>query len=446
MNPRQIIEYYSRDDVQKRMMEAAKGREVAGVFGSGAFGQRPNMLQYAADVAAMARNGSIEFHCSIERWSDPMVIKTDNYSQFRKGWDFVADVDCESFEHGKVASAVFCKALEEHGIRGYSIKFTGGTGFHIGVPWESMPDNVNGKPAKELFPDLPRAMCLYLKEYCRDSLENELMKLGSPEQLAEQANVKLGELLSKDGIDPFKLADLDSVLISPRHLFRMPYSINMKRMLASIPIKPSEILSFERHHAEPYKIKAHLGFLDSGRPDEAGALVAEASDWWGKNRKAASRIEKRKIEFSSAVSPENFPPCIKKIMEGMQDGKKRSVFILINFLSSVGWKWDAIENTLHEWNSKNIPPLPENYITTHMRWSENRMTSQGRSMMPPGCSNEGWYESIGVCSPDFTCGGAAKNVKNPVGYPARKIGKDNNGEEKPRRRHARKNISLPSNK
>ncbi len=426
---RQILDYYSREDVQKKMMEAANGRgggspyarEVVGVFESGAYGQRPSSLQYPGDITSMVRNGSIEFHCSIERWSQPMALKTDNYGQLRTGWDFVVDLDCNDFRHGRAAAVVLCKALEEHGIRNYSVKFTGGTGFHIGMPWENMPKRIDYKPSVSMFPELPKAMCLYIREYCREPLEKALLGLDSAENLAKQADVKLGELLTKDGINPFKLVDVDPVLISPRHLFRMPYSLNRKRMLASVPVRPSELGSFEGHQAEPNKLRALLGFLENGEEGEASALVAEASDWLRKNRSKSTAAPKGVIKFGKAVGPEHFPPCIKKMMEGLQDGRKRSLFILTNFLSSASWKWEAIGNALAEWNSKNMPPLPENYIRTHLRWSSNRTEAQGRSILPPGCRNEGWYESIGVCFPDYMCGGMEKTVKNPVNYPARKL-------------------------
>ncbi len=435
---RQILDYYSREDVQKRMMEAARDREVAGVFKTGAFGQRPGGLQYPADITSMVNNGAIEFHGSIERWSQPMAIKADNYSQLRSGWDFVADVDCDDFRHGRAGAAVLCNALEKHGIRDYSVKFTGGTGFHIGVPWESMPKKVDYKPALSLFPGLPRAICLYLKDYCRDELEKALLKLDSEEKLAEQAKIKLAELQTKDGINPFKLVDIDAVLISPRHLFRMPYSLNMKSMLASLPLKPSDIASFEMRDAEPNKFKATLGFLDAGAEDEAGALVAEAMDWQLKNKKTVSQAARNvEIKFSHAVEPEHFPPCIKLIMEGLQDGRKRSIFILANFLSSAGWKWDAIERALFEWNSKNTPPLAENLIRATIRSNRGRVESQGKGLLPPGCSNEGWYDSIGVCVPDNICGGAEKTVKNPANYPVRKLGRMKQEKPAPKKRKPR---------
>src|SRR5690606_27815409 len=41
-------------------------------------------------------------------------------------------------------------------------------------------------------------------------------------------------------VDLFELMGLDLVLVSPRHLFRMPYSLHEKTALASIVISPEE--------------------------------------------------------------------------------------------------------------------------------------------------------------------------------------------------------------
>jgi hypothetical protein len=339
------------------------------------------------------------------------------------GWDFVVDIDCDDFLHGRATAVVFCKALEEHGIKGYSVKFTGGSGFHIGIPWASMPKRVDYKPTETLFPELPRAMAAYMKEYCRDQLEEALLKVAPPEKLAEQAKIDAGTLLTKDGIDPYKLVEIDAVLLSPRHLFRMPYSLNAKSFLASLPVKPADLPTFSREMANPSRFKATLGFLDSGIENEAGALVAETMDWQAKNKRSfGAKAPAREYKFSRAVEPEHFPPCIKRISEGLADGKKRALFVLLNFLSSAGWKWDDIEKFVEGWNQKNSPPLPDNYIRTHIKWNSSRMQSQGRSMLPPGCTNEGWYTAIGVCFPDEICGGAVKSVKNPANYPVRKLG------------------------
>ncbi|MEM5812575.1 MAG: hypothetical protein QW286_02545, partial [Candidatus Aenigmatarchaeota archaeon] len=417
---RDVYEYYSRDDIQKFFVEFSKNREVVGVFRNGSYSTRPGTLVYPQDILAMVKEGSLEFHCSIERWSQPMSLRSDNYDSLRTGWDVVLDLDCEIFEHGKIAANVLCWALEKHGVKGYSLKFTGGTGFHIGIPWEAFPKTIDYKPAVNMFPDLPRQVGLYLKEYVREKLERELLKNYGIEKLAEEVKKPLGEISGESSpLDPFKVVDIDTVLISPRHLFRMPYSLNKNTFFVSLPIRRDELEDFKREHADPltHIIKVKERFLDSGEPDEAQLLVGEAVEWWAKTKRKEAAKKEYRERITEAVPKELFPPCIQKILQGIPDGKKRSVFILSTFLRSVKWNWQDIEREIMEWNLRNKPPLRENYIRGQLRWHR----TQNREILPPGCSNPGWYESFGVCSPDYFCGGAAKTVKNPVNYPWRKI-------------------------
>jgi len=113
-----------------------------------------------------------------------------------------------------------------------------------------------------------------------------------------------------------------------------------------------------------------------------------------------------------------FPPCIKKILKGVQDGRKRSVFILVNFLRSMNWDLEKIEKTMFEWNEKNSPPLRTNYLRGQLRWHFR----QERGLLPPSCDNENFYSSMGVCEADELCKGALP-VKNPVNYPFKKLKK-----------------------
>ena len=69
--------------------------------------------------------------------------------------------------------------------------------------------------------------------------------------------------------------------------------------------------------------------------------------------------EGKSEEVGEAIPEQFFPPCIKKILLGLRDGRKRAVFILLNFLRSVGWGYDAIEQRLQEWNKVNPEPVRE---------------------------------------------------------------------------------------
>lgn len=432
MDLRRVYEYYSREDVQDFLLNFAKDREVVGVFRNGNFSQRPNIILYQNDITAMVKTGVVEFHSSLERWSQPMSLRQDNYGQLRTGWDLIMDIDCKLFEHGKIASEAFIWGLKKHDIRGVSIKFTGGTGFHIGIPWDSIPRTIDYKPAVSLYPELARKIVMYLKAFVFERLEKNLFKKYSAEELSHQVNKPLGKILTDDGMNVYAVVDVDPVLISPRHLFRMPYSLNGKTFLVSLPLKPERISEFERMQAKADSVKIENPFLGNGEKNEAELLITEALDWHARMRKKEERRIERSLQITRPVPPERFPPCVKNILNGLADGRKRSLFILLNFLRSSKWTWEDIEKFIAEWNAKNKPPLHENYVRSQVRWHRAR----NKEVLPPNCSHEGWYKDFGVCAPDEKC----KSVKNPVNYALRGMEKaekekPKKGSGKTRRRH-----------
>ena len=444
MNLKEIYGYYSNEDIRNFITNFSKDREVTGVLRNGNFSQRPNVILYPNDVLAMVKTGIVEFHSSLERWSQPMNLGSENYDKLRIGWDLILDVDCKLFEHGKIASESFIWGLKKHGISNVSLKFTGGTGFHIGIPWESFPERVDYKETKQQYPELARKMVFYLKEFVRERLESKILKEYPAEDLSRQVNKPLGRILTEEGINPYEVVDVDPILISPRHFFRLPYSLNRNTFLVSLPIRPEELGSFERMDAKSGKVKE--GFLDKHRKEEANTLVLEASDWWArrtadeKHEIIDEQLEKLRAIGYRWISqedlgkfrtmgprktrrilvPENlFPPCIKNISRGLVDGRKRSLFTLLNFLRSANWNWEDIDKYVNEWNEKNKPSLRENYVRTQIRWHKAR----GKQILPPNCLHPGWYEDFGVCKPDNICGGREKTVKNPVNYAVRTIKK-----------------------
>lgn len=447
-----IYGYYSREDVKNFIFEFSRRREVAGVFENGAFSERPNCIQYPQDVVAMVKTGVVEFHGSLEHWSNPMAIRQNNYDELRIGWDLILDIDCKDFEHGKIATEAFVWGLNRHGLSNVSLKFTGGKGFHIGVPWESFPKEINYKSTIKQYPELARTIAFFLKKVVKERFERNLLKKFSPEELSVQSGKPLSKIFTDDGINPFEIVDVDPVLISPRHFFRLPYSVNRKTGLVSLPINPGELENFRKEHAAIDTIEVKQGFLDRHSADEAGLLVIEASDWWA-NLNAEKRhaiideqMEKMRKrgyawmnkgdigkfnEMSSQISAkeddvfvpkEYFPPCIKGILEGLSDGRKRSLFILFNFLRSSKWNWDDIERTVIEWNAKNKLPLPESFVRSSIRWHRARNSTA----LPPNCENEGWYKNIGVCNPDPKC----KSIKNPLNYAIHGVKDDAKNKEK----------------
>jgi len=120
------------------------------------------------------------------------------------------------------------------------------------------------------------------------------------------------------------------------------------------------------------------------------------------------------------VQEQYFPPCIETLMKGIADGKKRAVFILVNFLRNMGWDLEKVEKTVSEWNAKNYPQLRTNYLRSQLRWHFR----QDRNLLPPNCDNLNFYSSLNICKPDNFCkNGDRLTIKNPVNYPFRKMRK-----------------------
>src|SRR3989344_797185 len=88
----EILKYYSRKDVQKKILESAKDREIGVKYGKdGGFGKRPDVLQFENDILELVKGGATSFHVSEERWKNPLLIETgmskSQLDNIRKGWD-----------------------------------------------------------------------------------------------------------------------------------------------------------------------------------------------------------------------------------------------------------------------------------------------------------------------------------------------------------------------
>ena len=435
-NFKKISDYYSRPEVQKAILSVAKEREVVSVFKDGAFGKRPNILQYPQDIIESVKTGTISFHGSVERWKQPMKLDAGMtkplLDKLRKAWDVLIDIDVPDFEIAKIAAGHIIKALKEHGVSNVSIKFTGGKSFHIGIPFEAMPKKIDMNPTEILYPDAMEKIMEYLKWYVTEPLRDALTEIDTPAELAARVGKTISEIVGDEGIEPFKIVNMD--IFGSRHMFRLPYSLHEKSLLASLPLKAEMLTEFKKEDASPERIKVREIFLDRNvNREDARVLVVEAFDW-------ASKYMKEKVEALPKpaitkpvrkISESYFPPCIQAIYKGMADGRKRSVFVLVNFLRNMGWKPEEVEERLAEWNEKNYPPLRANYIRSQLRWH----IQQGRNLLPPNCNNDNFYCSFGICKPDSICIAGTKmdpqtatepcsagiTIKNPVNYAYRKL-------------------------
>jgi len=410
MNKQQIVQYYNNDAVAERIFENAKNREVAGVFFSGNYEKRPNMLQYKEDVKQMALRGITSFHFSVERWAFPMQLSADNYDELRIGFDILIDIDSKlGIEEAQTAAILICNFLEKYGIKNYGLKFSGSRGFHICIPNEMLPKEIDYKKTEKMYPLLPKIISRFIRKNIAADLMKELLKRKTMKELVDILGEKPEEM------SPFYFVDVEKNW-GARHMFRAPYSLNEKTWNVSLPLNLSQLKNFSVGEAKPENALKNIEKAErffKGKENEAASLIMDAMDWYATVKKEP--VPKRKItKWENKINEELFPPCIKLILSGLKDGRKRSVFTLINFLRMMNWDWQEIEEKLYEWNKKNRQALQRSIILGQIRYQQRQ-----ESRPPANCFNDEFYVSIGVCRPDETC----KLIKNPIGYPFKKIGK-----------------------
>lgn len=423
----ELLKFYSRKDIQKEIVSIASNREVQVWFKSSTGelvrGKRPDMVQFEGDILDLARKGATSFHLSEERWKNPLELKPGmtqkQLDDLRIGWDLVLDIDCSFLEYSKIAAKLLIDALKFHDVKNISCKFSGGSGFHIGIPFESFPDEVNNTKTKFLFPEGVRVIASYLGDMIKEHLATEILKLSTLDEISNSTNKNISELKENDTFNPYSILEIDAILISNRHMFRAPYSLNEKKGLISIPILPEKINNFKLSQAKPENIKTDISFLDSSKvkSTDATQLIVQAFDWSSRQPREEFKIKQtRDYQLPTiAIKEEFFPPCICSILTGLkQDGRKRSIFILINFLKQMGWSLEDIETILLKWNQRNYQPLQEGYIRSQINWHKK----QNQTILPPNCDNQSYYKGLALCNnKDTLC----NKIKNPVNYVNRKL-------------------------
>jgi len=232
-----------------------------------------------------------------------------------------------------------------------------------------------------------------------------------PDNFNEQAIVE----------DVFEVLGLDVILVSSRHLFRMPYSLHEKTALASVVLNEKELENFDMiRDANPLKVQVK-SFIPNSKPNEAQRLLIEALEYKipeekfdmakvskenqsgeGENKKY-KEIQIR--EFSSKI----YPPSINKILAGMDDGRKRALFILLSFFKSLKMPDDRIQKEIEAWNQKNKEPLSPGYIKGQLMWY-----AKNKPKLPPNFDKP-YYKEIGIIPSQEEL-----KSKNPVSYAVKK--------------------------
>lgn len=211
----------------------------------------------------------------------------------------------------------------------------------------------------------------------------------------------------KEEISASALGSLDLVLVSSRHLFRMPYSLHEKTALASIVLTKDEIESFTPKKADPLNLTMR-SFYPAVEPGEGIRLLEAAVMWKQMHEEKKEESDKRKYESLdklsiTGVTEDMFPAPIKKLLKGLKEGRKRGLFVLLTFLRSLNFDSEYIITTIKEWNKRNAPPLKEGYVKSQIDWH----LRQKRTILPPNYSNESFYKDLNLLDKTPT-------VKNPI--------------------------------
>ncbi len=215
-----------------------------------------------------------------------------------------------------------------------------------------------------------------------------------------------------------KIASMDLVLVSSRHLFRMPYSLHEKTALVSIVIGKEQLKDFNPKDANPLKLKI-INFYPDVKEGEATRLLDSALSWKKINehdKEKKEQIIKNYVKYedvdSSKITEDIFPKPIKKLLKGLKDGRKRGLFVLLTFFRSINFSHEYINNRIIEWNKLNDPPLKEGYVKSQISWH----LKQKRKILPPNYSNDNFYKDLNLI-------GEYPKSKNPVSEVLRELRK-----------------------
>jgi hypothetical protein len=247
----------------------------------------------------------------------------------------------------------------------------------------------------------------YKCESCKDP-ENEKLPLSSnkyPESFEEV-----------EAVDEH--AELDLVLVASRHLFRMPYSLHEKTALASVVLRREELDNFTLRDASPLNVEIRE-FYPENTENEAKKLLVDALNWKKNKQTEDEKLQMEKYKGEKAkyenleikgATEEMFPPAINKLLKGLNDGKKRGLFILITFLKTLNFTPEYINNKVREWNKLNNPPLKEGYVKSQLDWH----LRQRKKILPPNYDNESFYKDLGLID-------RKQETKNPIVDVVRKL-------------------------
>ena len=188
---------------------------------------------------------------------------------------------------------------------------------------------------------------------------------------------------------------IDIRMYDRRRLFRIENSINAKRNLYKIQLKPDEI------EAMTYESLTKLASSQRELKSTAAVEIPSAVSAYRRKLKQASQYKIKKVvdrKAKAAVKekysgPKEILPCILSgIEDGAPIGSRNNVMVaLASGLFQFGQDTDQVFELMLQWNESNEEPLTEKEIQTTIRSAE-LMYNSGRKY---GCEA---FKSLGLCT------------------------------------------------
>ena len=237
-----VIDYYSREDIQRGLLSHGGRRRVVSGLDTGIFGRKGGPLArreqiremlmplLEKQISAVPRKYP-SYHACITRASRKdrrEMPEREDYGSDEEGSDLIIDIDIKTDHKQSWAQGRKVLDLLESFNVPYRVKFSGNSSPHIVLSADLFPPGTNGR------------------------------NFNSTAQ-------KVFDFIGRKS----KATNMDGSFNSPDHYLRMPYSLHENTGLVSVPLHPHEYDSFRVEMAEAQNVVVREDWLDvSGEATE----------------------------------------------------------------------------------------------------------------------------------------------------------------------------------
>ena len=255
----EVLAYYGqeRTDIAEALFKYGADRRVTMTTEPGILGRGGGQMGFRSttEILAMAQQALGDMEGTIPRKYPAFhgtLARTASVGSFmrkpQRGADLVFDIDVKSnYKEAFKEGAKILKFLDFYNAP-YRVKFSGGSGPHIIIPYEVFPDGLNGGRF-------------------------------------ERAHKLLFQIISSRS----RANHIDGSFSSFGHFYRMPYSLNENTGLVSLPLTREQYDDFTPSMAEVHNVQMDAGWFQEPDGDAKDAIAEILRDAEGRSR-GASRL------------------------------------------------------------------------------------------------------------------------------------------------------------